>query len=232
MLVLHDLHLDADNAAWRGGMLARARGGWLRVLNLSRFGDAEAARLRLQSLTWRLQEHLQVVVLAQAVRGSFTRELRRAAEDADLVVMREPSGLDAATGMHPLRVAAIADRPTLVVRTAATVPYRRVLVGRAGQRGAEHDLPMAAAMADGKEEPVLAPLQSAVALLERERALFPDLVVLPCADAPSLARRFLALTRADTLLLPSAPVMARSPQPRQGVDLLLDVPAVAGRAAP
>jgi hypothetical protein len=232
VLVLHDLHLDADNAAWRGGMLARAGAGWLRVLNLSRFGDTEAARLRLAPLTWRLQEHLHVVVLAQAVRGSFTRELRRAAEEADLVVMREPSGLDAATGMHPLRVAALANRPTLVVRTSATTPYRRVLLGTSPQRDADDDMPLAAAMADGKEQPSLAPLLSAAALLERERALYPDLVMLPFAEAPSVARRFLALTRTDTLLLPAAVERARTRESRRGLDLLLDPPLVAQGTAP
>ncbi|HEX7892290.1 MAG TPA: hypothetical protein VF522_23270 [Ramlibacter sp.] len=203
VLVLHDLHADADNAAWRGGMLARAHGGWLRVLNLGRFRSAEPARQRLEPLAWRLQEHLQIAVLAQALRGSVSGELRRAAEEADLVVVRAPSGLDAATGLHPLRIAQLAGRPTLVVRTPATAAYRRVLVGAEQDAAVERGL--AAALADGKELPAVAPLHSAPALLQRERALFPDVVVLPCTQSPSLARRFLALTKTDTLLLPARP---------------------------
>lgn len=202
VLVLHDLHPNADNAAWRGAMLARANGGWLRILNLSRFGDPELARKRLASLVWRLQEHLQIAVLAQAVRGAFMGELRRAAEEADLVVIRAPSGLDAATALHPVRAAQLAGRPTLVVRTPATVAYRRVLVGAPSEHGAERLLLAASAMGDGRELPSTTPMQSAAGLLGRERTLFPDLVVLPCAQAPSTARRFLSLTEVDTLLLP------------------------------
>ena len=210
VLVLHDLRPDADNAAWRGGQLARAHGGWLRVLHLGRFGNPEVARVRLAPLAWRLQEHLQLAVLAHAVRGPFTGELRRAAEEAHLVVISAPTGLDAAMGLHPLRVARLAGRPTLVVRTPATAPYRRVLVGAEPDGGMEYGLLAAAAMADGKEAPAVARLHSAAALLERERALFPDLVVLPCTPTTSLARRFLAHTRADTLLLPMAPAPAGS----------------------
>ena len=146
VLVLHDLHPDADNAAWRAGLLARPQGGWLRLLHASRLRSPEAARQRLAPLAWRLQEHLQVAVLAQAFRGSAADELRRAAQDADLVV-------------------------------------------------------------------------------------------LPCGASTSLARRFLALTAVDTLLLPSAP-QARSQETRPaagaslGGALLLargDFPATGGR---
>lgn len=210
VLVLHDLHPDTDNAAWRGGLLAQALGGWLRILHVTRFGDIEYARTRLAPLAWRLQEHLQLAVLPQAVRGSLAGELKRAAEDAGLVVMRAPSGLAHATGPHPLRVAGIAQVPTLVVRSAATTPYRRVLVGADPERDDGHGSRLAAALADGKEMPATAPLLSAVALLERERALFPDLVVLPCGPATSIARRFLALTGTDTLLLPTAAATART----------------------
>ena len=130
--------------------------------------------------------------------------MRRAADEADLLVTRVPSGLDAATGLQPLRAARLADRPTLVVRTPANVAYRRVLVATPPEGDAEHMLVPARAMVDGKELPASAPLQSAAALLGRERQLFPDLVVLPCVQAPSIARRFLSLTKADTLLLPDA----------------------------
>ncbi|MFL5404943.1 MAG: universal stress protein, partial [Myxococcales bacterium] len=210
VLVLHDLGADADNAAWRAGMLARRHGGWLRVLHLSRFGNAEEARTRLAPLAWRLQEHLQIAVLAQAVRGPFTEELRRAAEEADLIVISPPSALAAATGSHPLRVARLAGRPTLVVRTSATTPYRRVLVGEGADRGLDHGRAVAHSMSDGKEVPVLASLGSAGELLDRERALFPDLVVLPCPQTVSIARRFLAHTRADTLLVPVSRATARA----------------------
>lgn len=211
ILVLHDLHPAADNAAWRGAMLARANAGWLQVLHLSRFGNPAVARERLEGVAWRLQEHLGVAVLAQALRGSISGELRRAAEEADLVVMRAPSGLDAATGLHPLRVAQLSARPTLVVRTPANAAYRRVVVGEPDD-GAGRLVAVARTLADGKEVPATTALPSAAALLERERSLFPDLVVVACAQAPALARRFLSLTRVDTLLLPQ--VGAGSPRAR------------------
>jgi hypothetical protein len=202
VLVLHDLHADSDNAAWRAGLLARAHGGWLRILNLARWGSPELAQARLDPLAWRLQEHLQVAVLAHAVRGSGSAELRRAGEDADLVVMRAPSGWDAATAVHPVRALQLTGRPTLVVRTPATVPYRRVLFAAGEDDAAERLAAAAHAMADGRETPTPVPLHSAAALLERERTLFPDLVALPCGRSRAVARRFLALTTADTLLLP------------------------------
>jgi hypothetical protein len=204
VLVLHDLHRDADNAAWRGAMLARAEGSWLRILHASRLRHPDTARERLASLAWRLQEHLQVAVLTHAFRGSAAGELRRAAQDADLIVLRAVSGLDAAASLHPLRALQEANRPTLVVRAPANVPYRRVLVGTNASEDAQQAVRATAAMADGREAPVLAPLHSAAALLERERVLLPDLVALPCAQGQSLARRFLALTAVDTLLLPAS----------------------------
>jgi len=230
VLVLHDLHPDADNAAWRGGMLARAHGGWLRVLNLGRFGDPQAAQTRLAPLVWRLQEHLQLAVLAQALRGSFARELASAAEDADLIVIRAPSVLEAVMGLHPLRVLRLAGRPTLVVRTSATMPYRRVLVGAPPGGGVGHGLVGAAAMTDGKEVPAVAPSPSADALLEREQALFPDLVIVPCSPGKTLARRFLAHTRADTLLLPAADAGARSGAMRPDAGILCE-PRLAAQGA-
>ena len=87
VLVLHDLHPDGDNAAWRAGLLASAQGGWLRILHVSRLRSPAAARERLAPLAWRLQEHLQLAVVPQAFRGSTAGELERAAQDADLVVM-------------------------------------------------------------------------------------------------------------------------------------------------
>ncbi|MBC5784592.1 hypothetical protein H8N03_16710 [Ramlibacter sp. USB13] len=203
VLVLHDLHPDADNAAWRGALVVRPHDGWMRLLHVSRLRDPGSARERLAPLAWRVQEHLQLGVLTHAFRGSLSGELKRAAEDADLVVMRAASGFDAATGLHPLRVAQLANRPTLVVRTPATVPYRRILVGALHESDDGRALATASAMTDGREAPATALLQSAAALLERERTLLPDVVAVPCARQPSLARRFLALTRADTLLLPS-----------------------------
>lgn len=217
VLVLHDLHPDADNAAWRAGLLARPQDGWLRLLHVSRIRNPDGARERLAPLAWRLQEHLQIGVLTHAFRGSPSAELRRAAEDADLVVMRAASGFDAATGWHPLRVAQVAHRPTLVVRTAATVPYRRVLVGTPQEGDAASVIDTAGAMTDGREVPVVAPLRSAAALLERERTLLPDVVALPSGPWPSIARRFLALTKVDTLLLPTAAGARVAPQDAGGL---------------
>jgi hypothetical protein len=202
VLVLHDLHPECDNAAWRAALLARAQGGWLRILHVSRFRSPEAARERLAALAWRLQEHLQLAVVAQAFRGFQARELRRAAEDADLVVLRALSGLDAATGLHPLTAARIGMRPTLVVRTPANVAYRRILVGANDVPDAQLLAAAGRTMTDGAEVPAVAPLHSAASLLERERSLYPDVVAIAGSHTPSLARRFLALTRTDTLLLP------------------------------
>lgn len=202
--MLHDLHPDADNAAWRAAMLARPHGGWLRILHVSRLRHPQAGRDHLAPLAWRLQEHLQVAVLTHAYRGSLAGELRRAAEDADLVVLRAATGLDAATGLHPVRAMLVAGRPTLVVRTPANVPYRRLVVGAAPDADAAASVATAAGLSDGQEVPAVVPAASAAALLERERSLFPDLVTLPCGPSTWLARRFLALTRVDTLLLPMA----------------------------
>lgn len=211
VLVLHDLHPESDNAAWRAALLARAQGGWLRILHVSRFRSPEAARERLAALAWRLQEHLQLAVVTQAFRGFQERELRRAAEDAELVVLRALSGLDAATGLHPLSAVRVGARPTLVVRTPANVPYRRILVA-VGDAPDAHLLRAASrTMTDGTEVPAVAPLHSAASLLERERSLIPDVVAVPCSPAPSLARRFLTLTRADTLLLPAVRAAAAAP---------------------
>lgn len=209
VLVLNDLHAQAENVTWRGGLLARSHGAWLRILHLSRFGDPERALHRLKPTVWRLQEHLQVGVIAQAFRGSFSGELRAAAEDADLVVMRAPAGFDAATGLHPLRAAQLAARPVLVVRKPATSAYRRVIVAAGDPSDGQRWISTASAMSDGKEVPTLSMARSAAEVLERERTLYPDVVVVPCAAAPSLARRFLALTEVDTLLIPAAPETIR-----------------------
>ena len=221
VLVLHGLHPDDDNAAWRAALLARAQGGWVRVLHVSRFRSADSARERLAPLAWRLQEHLQVAVVAQAFRGNRDAEVRRAAEDADLVVLRALSGLDAAAGLHPMTAARIGMRPTLVVRTPANAAYRRLLLGV----NEEPDMQLVAAagrtVTDGVEVPAVAPLHSAASLLERERSLLPDVVAVPCSPSPALARRFLALTRADTLLLPDGRAAAVPHRAPAGAGILL-----------
>lgn len=206
ILVMHDLHPDSDNAAWRAGLMARAQGGWTRIVHANAWRQPEDAQERLASITWRMQEHLQVAVTAHAYRGFAMTELRHAAKEADLVVVRARTGLDALLGLNPVRIAALCGRPTLVVRTPANVAYRRVLFG------ARDDMDVTAlqaamrALSDGKEAASVAPSCTAPVLLEQEHALFCDLVVLS-NPTPSAARRLIASTKADTLLLPGMRMM-------------------------
>lgn len=95
---------------------------------------------------------------------------------------------------------------------------------RAGQVEARiHELAQASPGARMKEAPCVLFTRSVDVLLEKERALFPDLVVVPRTAGrlppwltPSLSRRLLVRTAADTLILPAAPEAASAPTQHPG----------------
>lgn len=227
ILVVGDACPASENAAWRAGLLAREHGAWLRILHVHRWHqDEQAARLQLDALAWRLQERLQVAVMAQLLRRGLRREL--AAAEADLVVThpsRRPLR-DRLAGLHPASLVVACDVPVLVVRKAAVMSYQRVLACVAEHAQAERCKVAAARMADAglwvKEAPRLLVSRSAEAVLAQERALYPELVVVQrdaAAQARPLAlppwRQLLAHTEADLLLLPP-PGAAPAPSMRAG----------------
>ncbi|GAB3757581.1 hypothetical protein GCM10028796_01930 [Ramlibacter monticola] len=268
ILVLSDLTDVADNAAWRAGLLAREHGAWLRIVHVRPWheGAVRAQRI-LETLAWRLQEHLRIAVVAQSLRGSLRREIAAAASGADLLVTGGSAGRWTRSwiaDIHPDTLAQHCGLPTLVVRKAATQPYQRVIAGVQHGLGAPTSIAVASGMAGGphvqmlrefgkdiellprehhgfesragqvearihhlaqatpgarmKEAPCVIFTRSLDVLLEKEEVLFPDLVVVPRAAgklppwiAPSLPRRLLAHTRADTLILQAIrPVPATS----------------------
>lgn len=226
ILVVGDASPASENAAWRAGLLAREHGAWLRVLHVCPWGaNAQAARLQLDALAWRLQERLQVAVIAQLLRGGLRREL--AAAEADLVVAHPPRRplRDRFTGLHPASLVAACDVPVLVVRRAAVLSYQRVLACAPEDAHAGRCMAVAGCMADAglwvKEVPRLLVSTSVDAVLAQERALYPELLVVQRGadgDTPPLARplwrRVLAHTAADALLLP--PVARDVPSARAG----------------
>lgn len=275
VLVFSDLSPAATNAAWRGALLARDHGAWLRILHVSRRGaQARRGQEALDALAWELRERLNIAVLAQSVRSGFRREILAATRDADLLVVRTAQGRPAADwlgGLHPERLVQRCQVPTLVVRKPATVSYRRVLVGvgfdgeaaagliataaamtraphaevlealasgddltqprastEAQLRGDRHHAAQRIrAVVEGVMEatggpragvaPSVAFDHSPAMLLEKERAVFADLLVIgrPPRATPALwlprtdSRSVLAGTGADVLVLPMAYEVAR-----------------------
>ena len=172
------------------------------------------ARQRLDDLAWRLQERLQVAVIAQSLGGGLRRQL--AAAEADLVVTHPPQRplQDRITGVHPAALVRACDVPVLVVRKAAVMTYQRILAAVGDPAQADDCLAAATRMADAglwvKEAPRLVVSTDLDAVLLQERALLPELVVVHRGAhdgegmfAVPLWQRLLAHTAADTLVLPS-----------------------------
>lgn len=227
ILLVGDGSAASENAAWRAGLLAREHGAWLRILHVGRWHEnAQAARLQLDALAWRLQERLQVAVIAQSLRGGLRRELTAAGADLVVTHPSQHPMRDRITGLHPASLVAGCDVPVLVVRKAAVMSYQRMLACVREDAQADRCLAAAARMADAglwvKEAPRLVVSSSVDAVLAQERSLYPELVVVQRGargDTRPLAlplwRRLLARTAADTLLLPPAGA-APAPSVRAG----------------
>lgn len=264
ILVACDLTPAAANAAARAALLAREHGAWLRLLCVRpRRGQLVDAQEQLEALARELQERTGVAVLAQAVAGSVSAELRAASAEADLLVLRSAGRrplLDWLAGWHPGRLLRHCACPLLVVRKPAAVGYRRVLASVAFDGRAALVIAAAAGMLRGPQREVLQALEQPVAqlrpgqvaadallaaqrlrrvvqevmtddtdarrlceapmvaldqpplaLLQKARSAFAELLVLarrPGDDellAPSPARELLAASSADVLVLPPDP---------------------------
>ena len=169
ILVACDLTPASANAAARAALLAREHGAWLRLLCVRpRRSQLAAAQASLDALAAQLQERTGVAVLAQAVAGSVGRELKNAAADADLLVLRCAGRrplVDWLAGWHPARLLRHCERPVLVVRKPAAVAYRRVLASVAFDGRAAHVIAAAAGMLRGPQGEVLQALEGPVAEL-------------------------------------------------------------------
>jgi nucleotide-binding universal stress UspA family protein len=164
VLVLSDLSTASANAAWRGALLARDHGAWLRLLHVGRLpSTVRHAEAVLEALAWELQERLGIAVLAQSVRGSFRREAAAAAAEADLLVVRSAQARplrDWLTGFHPERLVQSCQVPTLVVRKPAAVSYGRVLAAVDNGDDAASKVAIAAAMTRAPHKEVLRALMA------------------------------------------------------------------------
>lgn len=185
ILVIGDLSAASENAAWRAALLAREHGAWVRLVQVPSFLRRDAGQAQLRSLAWRLQEHLQVAVLAQSARGGLRRELVAAARDADLVVVASdfPGAWGLRRFLSPWRLAHTCGKPVLVVRRPAAVAYQRVLVGAGQGAGDAECIATATGMAGGPHLELLGSLQAGAEM---------DLQPLPDSDDPLGGRRISA----------------------------------------
>lgn len=132
VLVLSDLSPAATNAAWRGALVARDHGAWVRLLHVrpNQSGLAQT-RSTLEEVARDIQRTLKVAVMATAVLGDIQTEVARASDAADLLVIRARSASplrDWLRGLHPDSLIRWGGIPTLLVQRPATGRYRRVLV--------------------------------------------------------------------------------------------------------
>ena len=162
VLVVSDLSIASANATWRGGLLARDHGAWLRILHVGRRASSvRQGQAALDALAWELQERLKIAVLAQSVQGDFRKEAAAAAREADLLVVRtaQPHPLrDWLTGFHAERLVQACRKPTLVVKKPASVSYRRVLASVDYDGEAAGKVAAAAAMTRAPHRVVLSAL--------------------------------------------------------------------------
>lgn len=124
-----------ENAAWRAALLAREHAAGLRLLWLpARRSRGSAAQTGLDSIVAELQRRLQLEVRAEFLAGPASKEIPRAAAQADLIVLRAAGPrpiTEWLAGTHPAWLLRQVERPMLVVRKPATVGYRRVLASAA-----------------------------------------------------------------------------------------------------
>ncbi|TWO68512.1 universal stress protein [Caenimonas sedimenti] len=132
ILVLHDLTAQADQAAWRAGMIARDQGADLCLLHAAREpANAGRARIALQRLAGELAERLGMTADVRVVHGDPVDAVMRARADTSMVVLgarRRNVLRDWIFGTPAERLIRMAGRPVLVVKKPATAGYRRVLV--------------------------------------------------------------------------------------------------------
>lgn len=130
LLVLHDLTRQADNAAWRAGMIARDMGADVCLMHATDDGATQAnEKPRLDDLATGISGRLGVRVDVRLVPGDPVSAVVQAGAGLVVLGSQRPNVLrEWLFGTPAERLIRLSRSPVLVVKNTPAVSYRRVLV--------------------------------------------------------------------------------------------------------